>query len=188
MDDYRRMGQLLTETTGKVLDRITYQDEALLDWKVKKIRILIRELDSKKLEEARDLLERHPEPMWRDEEHTAVEWDWVYAVAYLDLYESRQREPEFEYEIQVFRVGNTAIVGLGGEPFVEGQLRIKLESPAYPTYVAHMCNGFVGYVPTGYAFDGGGYETDTANWSKLAPEALDDIADETVDLIGKVFN
>ncbi len=183
VDDHRRMGQLLTETTGGVLDRITYQDEALLDWRAKRIRIPIRELDPEELEKARDLLKRHPEPVWRDKEHTAVEWDWMYAVAYLDLYESRLREPEAEYEIQVFRAGDTAFVGLGGEPFVEGQLRIKLESPAYPTYAAHMCNGYIGYIPTRHAFDRGGYETRTANWSRFAPEALDLIADEAVDLI-----
>ena len=188
VDNHRRMGQLLTETTSKVLNRITCKDEALLDWKVKHIRIPIRELDPKELEKARELLKRHPEPMWRDKEHTAVEWDWVYAVAYLDLYELRQREPESEYQIQVFRIGDTALVALGGEPFVEGQLRIKLESPAYPTYVAHMCNGYVGYIPTKHALDRGGYETRTANWSKLIPEALDAIVDEAVDLVREIFS
>jgi neutral ceramidase len=187
VDDHNHMGKLLTETTSKVLNRINYQDKVLLDWKVKTIKIPIRELDSKELEKARILLAQNPEPMWRDKEHIAVEWDWVYAVAYLDLYESRQIEPEANYEIQVLRAGNTAFVGLGGEPFVEGQLRIKLKSIAYPTYVAHMCNGFMGYIPTKHAFDGGGYETRTANWSKLAPEALDMIADEAIDLIKEVF-
>lgn len=188
VDDYRRMGRLLTETTDKVLKRITYQSETVIDWKVKHIKIPLRELDSKKLEEARNLLAKHPEPIWKDEEHTAADWKWMYALSYIDLYELRQREPEYDYEVQVFRVGDTAFVALTGEPFVEAQLRIKLESPTYPTYVAHMSNGYVGYIPTKEALKRGGYETRTAYWSKLAPEALDMITDVAVKLLEEVSN
>ena len=41
--------------------------------------------------------------------------------------------PTLDYEIQVFRVGNAAFVSLPGEPFVEGQLAIKIASPTFPT-------------------------------------------------------
>jgi hypothetical protein len=36
-----------------------------------------------------------------------------------------------------------------------------------------MCNDAAGYIPTPQAFRGGGYETETAAWSFLGPEALD---------------
>jgi len=74
-----------------------------------------------------------------------------------------------------------------GEPFVEAQLRIKLESPAPYTFVAHFCNGYVGYVPTLDAFSRGGYETRTANWSKLQPEALETIVNSAIELLEKLF-
>jgi len=44
-----------------------------------------------------------------------------------------------------------------------------------------------GYVPTRRAFAGGGYETRTAGWSRLAPEALEIIERETVGLLRELF-
>lgn len=187
VSDHRRMGHLLAETTHKVLKEIAYQDNPLLDWRVKYVRIPLRELDPKDLQEARKLLADHPEPLWTNAERTTVSWDWVYAASRLDLQERRQRKPDVDYEIQAFRVGDVAFAALGGEPFVEGQLRIKQLSPARRTYVAHMANGYVGYIPTRHALQGGGYETRTANWSSLAPEALDIITDETVQLLQDLF-
>ena len=79
-------------------------------------------------------------------------------------------------------------MALTGEPFVEGQLRLKMHSPAPFTFVAHMSNGYVGYIPTPEALARGGYETRTAYWSKLAPEALDTIVDEAGQLLRETFD
>jgi len=188
VDDYRRMGQVLTETTSRIVKSIRLESDVVLDYAVRHVRIPIRKFDRNLVTAARKLLKEHPEPMWKDPQRTSVEWDWMYAVCLVDLIEACKNRPYHEYEIQAFRVGDTAYVGLGGEPFVEGQLRIKLESPVRHTYVAHMANGYVGYVPTRQAFERGGYETRPANWSKLAPEALDMIADGTVKLLKEVFS
>jgi neutral ceramidase len=99
----------------------------------------------------------------------------------------RAENPNFEYEIQAFRVGDIALLALIGEPFVEGQLDIKLRSPVRHTYIAHMSNGYVGYIPNKHAFKGGGYETWTSAWSKLVPEALEMICDASVELLEDVF-
>lgn len=188
VDDYRRMGRLLTETTEKVLKTVTYQNEGVLDWKAKRLKIRLREFDPKELEAARKLVAENPEPMWSNKEKTAVSWEWVYAVANLDLYEEQQETPEFEYEIQVFRLGDVALVAVPGEPFVEGQLRIKLESPVRYTYLAHMSNMYAGYVPTKEAVNRGGtFETRISRWSKLVPEALDMIVEEAVGMLKEVF-
>ena len=66
-------------------------------------------------------------------------------------------------------------------------MRIKIESPTYPTYVAHATNHFAGYIPTKEAFAHGGHEVNPSSWSKLIPEALDIIVDETIDLLNEVF-
>jgi hypothetical protein len=158
-----------------------------VDWAVRKLRIPLREVEGEVLDAARRLIAEHPEPMWTDEARTSIDWEWVYAIANLDLDLNRQRRPYYDYEIQVIRIGDAAIVALVGEPFVEGQLRVKLESPAPFTFVAHNCNGFVGYLPTVEAFAHGGYETRTGNWSKLAPDALDIVVDETVALLRGLF-
>ena len=187
VDDHRRMGRLLAETADKVLRTIRYSDAAALDYRSRHIQIPYRKLPPEEIEKARRLIEANPEPVWRDAEHTAIEWDWVYAVALLDLRDRQQREPCCDLEVQVFRLGDIAFVALPGEPFVEGQLRIKQGSPVRHTYVAHMANSFAGYIPTVRAFAGGGYETRVANWSKLAPEALDTLAEEAVALLRETF-
>ncbi len=72
--------------------------------------------------------------MWKPgEENEAVEWDWVYAVSLVDLEDQQRRAPAFEYPVQAFRIGPLGLVAVGGEPFVEGQLQIKLHSPARRT-------------------------------------------------------
>ena len=186
-NDHQQMGRKLAETTERVLARLGSQHATVVDWAVRKLRIPLREVEGEVLDAARRLIAEHPEPMWTDEARTSIDWEWVYAIANLDLDLNRQRRPYYDYEIQVIRIGDAAIVALVGEPFVEGQLRVKLESPAPFTFVAHNCNGFVGYLPTVEAFAHGGYETRTGNWSKLAPDALDIVVDETVALLRGLF-
>jgi len=187
--DQFQQGRALTETATEALGRAIASPEPTLSWVSDRIRLPQRELPSSEVERARQILAQHPEPLPRagKHPHTAVDWDWVYAVCTMDLLRQREHEDYVDYEIQVFRVGDLAIVGLPGEPFVEGQLSIKARSPVRHTFVAHYCNDFVGYIPTPRAFEGGGYETRTANWSKLAPEALDLIADRTVELLHELF-
>ena len=141
---------------------------------------------------ARRLLKEHPQPMWKDAEKTAVEWDWVYAAMQIDLDAHVRRTPTFDYPLQVFRLGNTALVSVPGEPFVEEQLRIKLASPAAFTFMAHMSNSFMATVTALrgaglQAFARGGYETQTSAGSKLAPEALGMIGDAAIGMLNDMF-
>ncbi|MBM4019679.1 MAG: hypothetical protein FJ288_15390 [Planctomycetes bacterium] len=81
------------------------------------------------------------------------------------------RRTPYEAEIQVFRIGDAAVVGLPGEFFVEFGLAIKKSSPARVTFVVGLANGSVGYVPTLRAFRQGGYEPTPWRYSRLAPQA-----------------
>jgi hypothetical protein len=92
----------------------------------------------------------------------------------------------WDYEIQVFRIGPAALVGLPGEPFVEGGLRIKLGSPTFPTYVVHNTN-YAAYLPTREAFDRGGYETKAGLLSKFEPDALDRVVDVASRILGEML-
>jgi hypothetical protein len=83
----------------------------------------------------------------------------------------------------VVRIGDFAVVALPGEPFVEGQLEIKQRSPFSRTFVAHMSNRYVGYIPTPEAIERGGYEVGPWGASKLAPEALQTIVDRSVAML-----
>ncbi|MBI3921549.1 MAG: hypothetical protein HY318_09045, partial [Armatimonadetes bacterium] len=61
-------------------------------------------------------------------------------------------------EVQVFRIGDLAVVFLPGEPLVRLGLRIKDASPAPVTWVAGHVNATVGYVADEESYEHGGYE------------------------------
>jgi hypothetical protein len=185
VDDHVRMGAVLTESAGKALQDLEVQANPLLAWRSKKVRIPLRRLSDRDLAAARRYLAAHPAPPQRSDVKDAVafEWDWCYAHSNIDLAAKQARKSYYDYEVQALRIADTAVVALTGEPFVEGQLRIKLESPFAYTFVAHMSNGYAGYVPTAEALARGGYEARTSNGSQLAPEALDMICTAAGELL-----
>lgn len=188
VSEYRAMAGKLMETTSRVMQTGMRVAKATpLAYGQTALSLPLRLLTDEVVAAARDIVDAHPEPMWLDEVKTRVDWDWVYAVATLDLEDTQAKNPRCDYEIQGFRIGDLAVATLMGEPFVEGQLRIKLASPAPQTMVAHFCNGFAGYVPTREALERGGYETRTANWSKFQPDALEQIITAASGLIGGLF-
>ena len=182
--DHQRMAAMLAETARRVLDRMEPVEVARIEARRTVLPLPLRAPTETDLAAARRLLQEHPEPMWQDETKTSVEWDWVYAVNVLDLDDARRERPVFPYEIQSFRLGAFSLVSLMGEPFVEAQLDIKRASPTPYTFVAHFCNGYVGYAPTRRAFAGGGYETRTGVGSKLMPDALEKITAAAGQLLG----
>lgn len=185
VDTAENMGRLLSETAGKVLRELRYDNaDPRLEWRCRKMPIPFRELPEERLAAARKRIAETPPFPPSPTQRGFIDWDWIYDVAILDVERMRNRCGHYEYEIQAFRIGPLAIVALIGEPFVEGQLRIKLDSPFKHTFLAHMSNGYVGYIPTPEAIRRGGYETRLGWGSKLAPEALDMIVKAT----GEVLN
>jgi neutral ceramidase len=85
-----------------------------------------------------------------------------------------------EFNLTVGRVGDVAVVGLGGEVFHEIGKAIKSASPFPHTLIITHCNGAAGYVPTKEAYPEGGYEVET---SPFAPEAAEEIVKEAVRLL-----
>lgn len=184
-DTAERMGALLAESTRRTLQQLSYDQEPQFNWKSEIIELPFRGVPEEEFERARKLIEEHPEPFWQ-KDGKRVEWAWCYAAAKLDLEAMVKSQESYGYEIQAFRIGDAAVLVLPGEPFVEGQLEIKMRSPFKRTYVAHMANQYAGYIPTPRALRGGGYETDTCMASKFAPEALGIIADESVRILNEL--
>lgn len=184
--DHQRMGALLAGTARKIVETLSFSDDVALDWRSKHLQLPLREPDPAELAEAQALLREHPTPNWTDEQHRQVDPRWVYAKALVEHQALVERGAGWDYEIQVLRIGPAALVGLPGEPFVEGGLRIKLASPTFPTYVVHNTN-YAAYLPTREAFQRGGYETKAGLISKFAPEALDLVVDAASHLLQEIF-
>ncbi len=187
VEDHLRMGQVLAETTGPVVASLQFSDEATLDWRVKHLEIPLREVAADDLKWAQEYLKQNPVPPWDDKTAAKIAGDWTRAAGLVSVELCRQRQGAMDYEVQALRIGDTAIVGLPGEPFVEGQLRIKMASPARFTYVAHCTTQYVGYIPTAEALTRGGHEVNTSYWAKLVPEALDTIVEVAGELLTDLF-
>lgn len=109
----------------------------------------------------------------------------VYALETLEV---AKLPLHLETELQVLRVGESAILGLPGEFFAEIGLDIKGRSKADKTFVVGLANDFIGYVPTDQALrKEGGYETWTSRWSLADVGAETLFADASIELIDRLF-
>ena len=187
-DTPQSMGRLLTDAVRAAITNPYFSHDApTLAYKTVRFRIPFRQFPANVFPDAHKYIAAHPEPQWTDGSQTRYQWDWHFAASLLDVEEMIAREGQFEYEIQAVRLGDLALLVLPGEPFVEAQLDIKQRSPAARTFVAHMSNRYVGYIPTPDAIRRGGYETRPSMGSKLAPEALQMIADRSVALLKGLY-
>lgn len=148
------------------------------------------------LEEAHALIRREPTPRWKGASHTALDIEWLFALYLVDM-DRRLRNRDFAYEVQALRLGPLALPGLMGEPFVEGQLRLKRESPAERTFVAHMCTGAAGYIPPREVYHSRHYLFRTAdgrpvrrgaNFYLFPDDALDRIVDIGIALLHELYD
>jgi len=187
--DHQGMGAGLAEISRKAVPAVEFEGPVELDWRVRRIGLEYREVPKARRDEVEAILSESPEPKWRDDDPGRVDPRWFQAASTKSIDYCRKRMPEFMYEVQVLRVGDVAFVGLPGEPFVEGQLQIKLRSPAASTYVAHMTAQYVGYLPTEPACSRGGHEANAqcTFWAKLAPGSLERAVDTAAELLGEVW-
>jgi hypothetical protein len=90
--------------------------------------------------------------------------------------------------VQALRLGDSAVVGLPGEIFVEIALNIRSRAKASPLFVVSLANGYIGYVCTDHALTReGGYET----WAGLSSlggvgtaPAMENLASSLLDQLG----
>jgi neutral ceramidase len=184
--DHRRMGAVLAGTAREVVETLAFAEAVELDWRAERLAIPLRRPGPDELAEAERVLAAQPEPRWSDGARGQVDPAWVYARALLEHQALVERGATWPYEVQALRIGAAALVGLPGEPFAIGGLRIKLASPTFPTYVVHnTC--YAAYLPTREALARGGYEARTGLISKLAPEALDLVVEAATGLLRELF-
>ena len=184
--DPRLIGKQLAEDVRDAMRSLTVT-EGPIGYISETIEIKYRDIDEAKLRRDRDYVKEHPEPVMLEGQYESVSWDWMYAVSQIEVSEIARRDGVYKFEVQVFRIGDAALVFLEGEPFVEGQLKIKLASKAPLTMCVHLSNGYPGYLPTPEAIKRGGFEVEVIIASKLEPAALDMVCDKSIELINRLF-
>jgi len=87
------------------------------------------------------------------------------------------RQDELPAEVQVIGIGETRIVGLPGELFVEFGITIQYRAPFDKVFVIELANGCLpGYACTARAYSQGGYETGASLLTGRSGEQLVDAA------------
>ena len=185
--NHLRMGRELAAMAQRVVHTLRYAERATLDWRLDHVALPYREIPEERLRQVADLMAQHPEPPRGPTGEVDPRWFAAASTRSVEL--CRAREPAFAYEIQTLRIGDLALVGLPGEPFVEGQLAIKVGSAAPYTFVAHLTTRYVGYLPTAQAYTRGGHEAngEVTYWAKLAPGCLETVVERTRALVHELF-
>lgn len=88
---------------------------------------------------------------------------------------------ELSTSLTIVTIGNVALVGIPGEPFVELGLAVKRSPHFAHTFVVGYCNDLIGYIPTRAAYDEGGYEVETARIAAGSGETIVAAALSTLD-------
>ncbi|MDE2845850.1 MAG: hypothetical protein OXO51_04005 [Gemmatimonadota bacterium] len=189
--DHRRMGRGLSCLSERIVCDMAFagnfSDDVALDTRMEKIDLPFRDIPDERLREVHEILTAHPEPP--READGQVDPRWFRAASTRSVELCRQRDGTFSYEIQAFRVGELCIVGLPGEPFVEGQLALKVNSAAPYLFPAHLTTHYVGYLPTQEAYTRGGHEAneDVTYWAKLAPGCLETVIVRARGMVRELF-
>lgn len=94
-----------------------------------------------------------------------------------------QSDP-IDVHLQAIRIGDTALVGVPGEPFAEIGVEVKRRSKAPHTVFCGYTNGLFAYIPTAQAYEEGGYEVRTTPFRAGADREL---ADACVKVVGELW-
>lgn len=189
LPDHQRMGRELTGMTERIVHSMAFDNEAALAFNVENVLLPFREIPVERLREVDAILSESPEPPRGA--NGQVDPRWFRAASTRSGELCRKRDAEFSYEIQAFRIGDLCVIGLPGEPFVEGQLALKTNSPAPYLFPAHLTTHYVGYLPTRAAYERGGHEAneDVTYWAKLAPGCLETAVESARTLVQQLnFN
>jgi neutral ceramidase len=98
-----------------------------------------------------------------------------------------EEQPTYQSELVAMRLGDTALVGLPGEIFVEFGLLLKERSPFRQTYAAIYANDYAGYIATREAFVHGSYEVWPALNARIGREGGYLIVDKAVELLEELY-
>ena len=104
----------------------------------------------------------------------------------IDRYKQQEKEPFYQIELHVIRIGDIAIATNSFELFLDYGMRIKARSKALQTFTVQLACSSSGYLPTAKAVAGGGYGAEAVS-NRVGPEGGQVLVDRTVDLISETW-
>lgn len=162
-----RIGAVLAQTVLEAMPGLTPLETPSLAVRSRTVRWPLQEITDEQVARARELF-------FRTSPRVPAFLITVEAHKILEVEEFRRLHGDsMPMEVRAIRLaGDTAIVTLPHEVFVELGLAIKQASPFRNTLVISLCNDVDFYIPTRKAFAEGSYEVVTARVKPGAGEAL----------------
>lgn len=172
-DHYKKMGYILAGEVIKVREKIRTEEFFEIKTDQQYFTINYRRPTAGEVRDASRVLQNG----------TANKMDKVLAA---ELLGSLDCEPQSDVEIQTFKLGPIAFVGVPAELFVEFGLQIKAQSSCPFTMVNELCSGHViGYICSQEAIDNGGYEPSITMNSRLPGDMGNRIVEQAVFMLKK---
>ncbi|MBQ3074887.1 MAG: hypothetical protein IJC26_02360 [Clostridia bacterium] len=167
----RRMGHIIAQAALDVWNETTPLKEGAVSsaFEITAIRTNLDGID--RIEECKALYEKI---LVRDEEVMKLpmsEKGAIRRIAKMENYALFQKVP-----VTMVAFGELAFLGYGGEPFTEYATVLRQEHPELFIITACNCNGSQGYLPSAAAFEEGGYEACTTNFTPETPALLQGLA------------
>lgn len=160
----------------RVHNKIEFYDWVPLRAACEELAIGVRKPDNPMADQARNVLIR-PDTVKPVHQH-----EKVYAERILQLLEWPD---EIDIALQVFGIGDLAVVTTPFETFAETGMEIKAKSPFATTFTIELANGYYGYLPTPGQHEVGGYET-WMGTNKVEKEASVKIVDKLISMLSGI--
>jgi hypothetical protein len=133
ISDCAEMSAALSDAVRRVIERNGGElKEGFIDADVKTVELDFRKPEPEEIGQRLEYYKENPDVVWKEPGEIA-ELQWVFAANNTGLLNYMERKKKFRYTLQLFRIGDCAIMGMPGEPFVEAQLKLKQVSPAAVT-------------------------------------------------------
>ena len=107
--------------------------------------------------------------------------------AVVQRFQIQQREAEYQAELHVMRIGDTALATSPFELYLDYGLRIRSRSPAALTLHAQLACDEAGYLPTARAVAAGGYGALVAN-GLIGPDGGQLVVESILEGIRRLFS
>ena len=186
--DHYKMGRTLFSATKKIINKSRVAEDTDVRFITKKVPLEYREIPPERLEYVNKTVP-DAKPKFLSNKQVKADADWFYALSTKSAIQCKEDSPQFMYEIHALRIGNAAVVGLPGEPFVEAQLEIKKRSAAEYVLVTHCSSQYVGYLAPIKSYEYDAHETNylCTYWSKFKPGSLEKITEAAKEMVRSLY-
>lgn len=147
------IGKDLAAKLSKPLQNIQWETHPLLSASFKYITLGVRKPSAAEVEAAKKIAAQTNYRLINPDAAAMVK---IYAREQVLL---NEYPDTIEFPVQVLKIGDIFIGGLGGEFFAETGLALKKEINTNKYFTITMANGYIGYIPPAHEIEKGGYET-----------------------------